>query len=592
MPSLGATTNPMMLPLLLAFAAAALLAVALTPLVLWWARRLGAVAGMGGRHIHQRSTPRLGGVALCMAMVLPVVGAVWFEPSLEAAAGTLQPFGFRYHFQQQQLRAWGLLVGGLAMCVLGAADDTRGLRARHKLLVQLLVAGAAFACGYRIDVVVLPLLGELPMGPMALPVTVLWIVGIVNALNLIDGLDGLAVGVAFFAGVTNVVVAFTSGQLFTVLVMCAMLGALLGFLLYNFNPARIFAGDSGSYLLGYVLAVTALSGSHKTSTAVALLVPVVALGVPIFDTLYAMVRRLWGRRPLFVADRGHLHHRLLDSGVTHRRAVLILYGVSVAFTLTAIAIYLARSWQLGVALLIASVLVFGLVRFVRVLSQGPLLARVQQQSRPYAVELLRRKLPKLMRQLQVARDEAALFRVLQRAAEQGVFDELCIVSRAGLAPTVTFCIDPCEQRSGASTALAAQSWRGDRPQPAAAVPATTDDEDAAAVGARRGVSQEGAGSVSENVSSEGAMAVGPPLRFALGGDDTARADVYFSTARGVDGHPQLDILLQLLVDVLTVQLTRVGSPFAAAACPAQEGAASGGPDSPQRTTATLPTRSD
>src|SRR5690606_22890845 len=143
---------------------------------------------------------------------------------------------------------------------------------------------------------------------------------------LIDGLDGLAAGVVFFAGVTNFVVAYISGSVMTALIMAAMLGSVLGFLIYNFNPARIFMGDSGSYLLGYVLAVTALAGaSQKASTAVALLVPIVALGVPIFDTLFTIVRRFLERRPIFSPDRGHVHHRLLDLGLTHRRAVVILY---------------------------------------------------------------------------------------------------------------------------------------------------------------------------------------------------------------------------------------------------------------------------
>src|SRR5262249_3320778 len=154
-----------------------------------------------------------------------------------------------------------------------------GVRAMHKLFVQLAVAVIAFACGFRIEAVSLPLLGDLSMGIFALPVTALWIVGIVNAVNLIDGLDGLAAGVVFFAALTNFVVASIYGSVLPAVLMAAMLGAVVGFLFYNFNPARIFMGDSGSYFLGYVLATMSLFGSlQKTSTAVSLLVPVLALG--------------------------------------------------------------------------------------------------------------------------------------------------------------------------------------------------------------------------------------------------------------------------------------------------------------------------
>ncbi len=169
-----------------------------------------------------------------------------------------------------------------------------GLRAVYKLLAQVAVAVGAFALGFRIEAVFLPFIGTLQMGVFALPVTLLWIVGITNAVNLIDGLDGLAAGIAFFAAFTSFVVAFLSGSAFVALTMATLMGALVGFLFFNFNPARIFMGDSGSYFLGYLLATTALAGGvqQKASTAVSLLVPVIALGLPIFDTLFSMVRRL------------------------------------------------------------------------------------------------------------------------------------------------------------------------------------------------------------------------------------------------------------------------------------------------------------
>jgi UDP-GlcNAc:undecaprenyl-phosphate GlcNAc-1-phosphate transferase len=203
------------------------------------------------------------------------------------------------------------------------------------------------------------------MGVFALPITALWIVGVVNAVNLIDGLDGLAAGVIFFAALTNFVVAVIGMQVFVAVVMAAIMGAMVGFLFYNFNPAHIFMGDSGSYFLGYLLATASLTGAmQKTSTAVSLLVPMVALGVPIFDTLFSMLRRTLERRSPFSPDRGHVHHRLIDMGITHRHAVMLLYGVSILLMVSAIAIALGRSWESGVALLVASVVLTALIRFV------------------------------------------------------------------------------------------------------------------------------------------------------------------------------------------------------------------------------------
>ena len=328
-------------------------AVLLTPLVRWLAIRVGAVSAPRARDVHERAVPRLGGVAIAGAFFAPLLGLAIIDTSV---ASTLKA--------QPQL-ALGLLVGGVGLGALGVADDTIGVRARTKLAVQLCAAVFAYAMGFRIEAVSIPLLGVWEMGIFALPVTALWIVGVVNAVNLIDGLDGLAAGVIFFAALTNFVIAVIGHQIFVAVVMAAIMGAMVGFLFYNFNPAHIFMGDSGSYFLGYLLATASLTGAmQKTSTAVSLLVPIVALGVPIFDTLFSMVRRTIERRSVFSPDRGHVHHRLIDMGITHRRAVMLLYGVSILMMVSAIAIALGRSWESGVALLVASVVLTGLIRFV------------------------------------------------------------------------------------------------------------------------------------------------------------------------------------------------------------------------------------
>jgi UDP-GlcNAc:undecaprenyl-phosphate/decaprenyl-phosphate GlcNAc-1-phosphate transferase len=339
----------------LAFAVALLVTGLLIHPVIRLARHLDAMATPGGRHVHAQKTPRLGGLAIAAGYFTAIVFGVALLPA-ETIAGADA-------FDAPLLT--GLVLGALGMVVLGFVDDTRGVRAKHKLLIQALVALGVCACGLRIDGVYMPFLGAVDLGIFAIPLTVLWIVGVINAINLIDGLDGLAGGVVVFAALTNFVVAMVAGNAVMAMVMAAVVGATLGFLRFNFNPARIFMGDSGSYFLGFLLATLSATSPHqKTSTAVSILVPLLALGLPIFDTLLAIVRRVLKRQPMFSPDRGHIHHLLLDLGLTPRRAVLILYATSMGFTVTACTIALGRDWEVGVALVVASAMVVGLVRFV------------------------------------------------------------------------------------------------------------------------------------------------------------------------------------------------------------------------------------
>ncbi|MCA9581655.1 MAG: undecaprenyl/decaprenyl-phosphate alpha-N-acetylglucosaminyl 1-phosphate transferase, partial [Myxococcales bacterium] len=281
---------------LIGFAVALVLAGVLTPVVRRIAIHYGAVDSPGERRVNVRKIPRLGGLAVFVAFFLPL-GTLFALDSQVASVLFSNP-----------LRAVGLLAGAAIVTTLGAWDDLRGVRAWHKLGIQTVAAIVAFACDFRIDAIALPGLGNLQMGIFALPVTVLWIVAIINALNLIDGLDGLAGGVAFFVCVTNFVVASLHGSSLVMLTAACLAGALLGFLWYNFNPASIFMGDSGSMFLGFILATMSMLGaSVKSSTTVAMLVPLVALGLPIMDTLLAMVRRWLERRPIFSPDKGHIH---------------------------------------------------------------------------------------------------------------------------------------------------------------------------------------------------------------------------------------------------------------------------------------------
>lgn len=327
--------------------------------------------------MHERPTPRLGGLGVLVGCFAPLV-ALFFTPSQVGSVLFATP-----------LKVLGLVAGGLVIAALGAVDDIRGVRPRNKILVEVVVAVFAYACGFQIHDVVLPFVGSVHLGPLSLPVTVFWFLAIINALNLIDGLDGLATGVAFFACVSNFVVGYLNEAELVVLMAACLGGSLLGFLRYNFNPASIFLGDTGSLFLGYVLAATSLLGATvKSSTAVALLVPVIALGVPIMDTLLAMMRRALARQSMFVADRGHIHHKLLELGLTHRRAVLILYGLSVVLCGSAIAVSLGRDWQVGGAMVAVALVVVAVIRLGGVFDRTRLMG-VRAQQRRGQVDRLR-----------------------------------------------------------------------------------------------------------------------------------------------------------------------------------------------------------
>jgi UDP-GlcNAc:undecaprenyl-phosphate GlcNAc-1-phosphate transferase len=358
-----------------------------------------------------------------------------------------------------------------------------------------------FACHFRIEVVHLPVVGNLSMGIFSLPVTVVWIVGVINAINLIDGLDGLAAGVVFFAGLTNFIVAYLGNQIMVALLMSSMLGAVLGFLFYNFNPARIFMGDSGSYFLGFVLATTSLLGSMQgTSTAVSILVPILALGVPIFDTLFAIVRRFLERRPLFSPDRGHVHHRLLDMGITHRRAVLILYGFSVVLTVAAMGVSLGKSWQAGIAIFCASVVLIGLIRFAGYFEYLHGLRRQKARLRSRDAERLRRVVPDAVVLLARTQNEQELWEVFH-----GLMERAEMAAVEVLEPPL-------------SKAAPALAWvTRERSHPTELVTA----------------------------------------RYPLGRDDNARAALKFRWESDFgDVSPQCEVLLQVLVDIVAQELTR------------------------------------
>ena len=290
---------------ILALALAGVISFLLTPVLCRVAPRIGAVDKPDARKIHHTLMPRLGGVAIYAGFLT----AYWL-------------LGF------QEARYLGLLLGGTFILLVGLVDDIRNISPRLKLAGQIVAAAILVASGVRVEFLTNPFDGLLILGKLAVPVTIFWIVGVTNALNLADGLDGLAAGTSFIAAVTIAVVAWFNGETGVALLSLALAAGVLGFLPFNFHPARIFMGDSGSMFLGFNLAALATIGLTKSATVVSLFVPVVILGLPILDTTLAIIRRFLNHQPIFAPDKSHLHHRLLAQGLTQRQAVGIIYLVN------------------------------------------------------------------------------------------------------------------------------------------------------------------------------------------------------------------------------------------------------------------------
>jgi len=354
---------------LVAFLVAFLAGAGITALVPRLAVRLGAMDKPDGyRKIHRAATPRLGGVGVFAGFMAPML--VLFT-------------GFRHNLVAKPIlddlpMFLAILLGALTVLLMGARDDIRPLRAGVKFLFQLLAAEIAMAGGLVIWRLSLPVVGELGLGPFAIPLTLFWFLGCMNAINLLDGMDGLAGGVSLIVCVTMMLAGWLMGNVTGMLLMACLGGGIFGFLIFNFHPARIFLGDSGSNVIGFLIAALAMMTSRKSEAAVALIVPVLALGVPIIDTALAILRRWSQRLPLSAPDRQHIHHRLLSMGLTQRRAVLIIYGLCVVLCAGAV---LCISGQQEVFFLVVGtvgVLIFVCVRILggtRILELGARLNR-------------------------------------------------------------------------------------------------------------------------------------------------------------------------------------------------------------------------
>jgi len=304
--------NPLLYGIV-AIICAALLAFAMTPIVRVLAFRIGAVdVPLDNRRIHKKPMPRIGGLAIYLSFTLTTI--IFCTPSKELAT---------------------IWIGGAVLVILGILDDIYRLNAWLKLIVQLAVAIFSVCNGCVIDHINLGG-AYVSLGILSAPLTVLWITGLTNAINFIDGLDGLACGVSAISSLSLLFVVMLQGDVVSAIICAILFGSCFGFLPFNFNPARIFMGDTGALFLGYTLAVISVYGVFKLHTVLAFLVPFAIFALPVFDTLFAICRRLLAGKSPFAPDRGHIHHRLIDMGFTQKESVKILYAICGIFGLVAV----------------------------------------------------------------------------------------------------------------------------------------------------------------------------------------------------------------------------------------------------------------
>lgn len=293
-----------------------------TPLAIMIAHKIGAIdVPKDARRVHKEPTPRLGGLAIYLGFV---VSTFLYVPINKEIIG--------------------LLISSFLMIVMGIIDDTRPLDSKTKLLIQIISAAIAVSFGVKIDFFSHPISSGqfFFLDYLSVPITIFWIVGITNTVNLIDGLDGLAAGISAIAAITLGIVSFLNGSsAYTILLSC-LAGGVLGFLPYNFNPAKIFMGDTGALFLGFALAIISIEGTIKGATIFAVVIPVLALAIPILDTAFAIIRRKLAGKPIMEADKGHLHHRLLSFGLNQKQTVFTLYLMSAILGASAILISRVR----------------------------------------------------------------------------------------------------------------------------------------------------------------------------------------------------------------------------------------------------------
>jgi UDP-GlcNAc:undecaprenyl-phosphate/decaprenyl-phosphate GlcNAc-1-phosphate transferase len=309
---------------IVAFTLSLVFSLFLTPFIRNMAHRFKLVqAPEGGRNIHKKPIPRLGGIAILISMWVPLISMFLWNNDISTA------------LRHDTSLLTSLVGGTLILGFIGVWDDLVGVRAIIKLLAQIGAALVIYFSGIHIDVITIPLMGVWDLGILDLPITVFWVVLVINAVNLIDGMDGLAGSVVAVAGFSLFVMGVMEDNILSALLLICMVGGCLGFLVYNLNPASIFLGDTGSMFLGFILATAAVHSSQKSYTVFSIVSAFIILGLPIFDLSLAVFRRFLSGQPLFSADQHHIHHMLLRRGWTQKQSVFILFSATVGLACVA-----------------------------------------------------------------------------------------------------------------------------------------------------------------------------------------------------------------------------------------------------------------
>ncbi|MBQ9012984.1 MAG: undecaprenyl/decaprenyl-phosphate alpha-N-acetylglucosaminyl 1-phosphate transferase [Bacilli bacterium] len=318
----------------------------ITPIVIKFSKKFNLVdIPKDERRVHSKPMPRVGGIAIVISMLLGL--GIYYIITRNIPSIALNK------------KFLGYLLGGIVIFAMWLIDDIVNLKARYKFLFQLAAAFIVYLFGIRISGIKIPFIYTdiINFGWLDLPITLLWIIGITNAINLIDGLDGLAAGISAISATALLIIFITtSASLEAIVITAVLVGATLGFLPYNFNPAKTFMGDVGSNYLGFTLATVSILGLAKGYTILAIIVPIIALGVPIFDTLFAMIRRFLKGQPMLSPDGAHIHHRLIKRGFSQRQAVIFLYTVTSILCILAVTIISADIWKF--VILIIAIIIF------------------------------------------------------------------------------------------------------------------------------------------------------------------------------------------------------------------------------------------
>lgn len=327
-------------------------ALILTPLTIKLAHKFNLVdIPNDNRRIHKKPMPRIGGVAIVVSMFLGFLVYYLFTKNIESIA--------------LDRKFYGYAIGAIIIALMGIIDDIVNLKARYKFFFQLAAGLIIYYFGIRISGFKIPFIHTdiINFELLDLPITLIWVIGVTNAVNLIDGLDGLAAGISAISATALLTIFIaTSASLEAIIITSVLVGATLGFLPYNFNPAKTFMGDVGSNFLGFTLSIVSILGFAKGYTIIAIIVPILALGVPIFDTVFAMVRRFLKGQPMLKPDGAHIHHRLLKRGLNQRQAVLLLYTITSILCIISVVMISADIWKLSLLIIaVCSFVIYGII---------------------------------------------------------------------------------------------------------------------------------------------------------------------------------------------------------------------------------------